>query len=129
MSAIEYEATGPVFQPGVPDSVLGSCLVESSDRVGELVVDTIREELATHVKHPTGFYEGHITTRRLGTGAKVTDSNVVYGPWLEGTAKRNETTRFKGYGSFRKTREQLDDSPKVVEVLDEVVRKYLGRLS
>jgi len=39
--------------------------------------------------------------------ALITDGGVVYGPWLEGVGSRNEVTRFKGYSSFRKTRDWL----------------------
>jgi hypothetical protein len=35
------------------------------------------------------------------------ESGVVWSPWLEGTTRRNATTRFKGYGLFRKTRLRL----------------------
>jgi hypothetical protein len=35
------------------------------------------------------------------------ESGVVWSPWLEGTTRRNVSTRFKGYGLFRKTRMQL----------------------
>jgi hypothetical protein len=29
---------------------------------------------------------------------------VTWSPWLEGTSRRNDTTRFKGYHLFRRTR-------------------------
>lgn len=35
------------------------------------------------------------------------ESGVVFTPWLEGTNRRNETTRFKGYHLFRKTKLKL----------------------
>lgn len=38
----------------------------------------------------------------------VTTDLATYGPWLEGTGSRNETTRFKGYHGFRKAGEELD---------------------
>lgn len=44
--------------------------------------------------------------------ALITDGGVIYGPWLEGTSSRNETTRFKGYASFRKTVEWLSTQSK-----------------
>ena len=36
-----------------------------------------------------------------------TEQGIVWTPWLEGTSRRNETTRFKGYHLFRKTRLKL----------------------
>lgn len=38
----------------------------------------------------------------------VTTDLATYGPWLEGTGSRNETTRFKGYHSFRLACQELD---------------------
>ena len=38
----------------------------------------------------------------------VTMDLATYGPWLEGTGSRNQTTRFKGYHSFRQAARQLD---------------------
>ncbi len=39
---------------------------------------------------------------------RIHDSNVVYGPWLEGVSSRNQATRFKGYAMFRNAKQQLD---------------------
>lgn len=38
----------------------------------------------------------------------VTTDLATYGPWLEGTGSRNETTRFKGYHGFRRAGQELD---------------------
>lgn len=38
----------------------------------------------------------------------VTTDLATYGPWLEGTGSRNETTRFKGYHAFRLASQELD---------------------
>ena len=38
----------------------------------------------------------------------VTTDLATYGPWLEGSGSRNETTRFKGYHSFRIATQELD---------------------
>jgi hypothetical protein len=40
----------------------------------------------------------------------VTSDLATYGPWLEGTGSRNETTRFKGYWGFRRAGQALNDS-------------------
>jgi len=49
----------------------------------------------------TGNYRRNISTRVTNLNGLVTDGGVIYGPWLEGTSSRNQTTRFKGYSSFR----------------------------
>jgi hypothetical protein len=40
----------------------------------------------------------------------VTADLATYGPWLEGTGSRNETTRFKGYHGFRRASYVLNDT-------------------
>lgn len=58
---------------------------------------------------------------------RVHDSNIVYGPWLEGISSRNATTRFKGYAMFRNATQQLQRM--VGNVLDKYVRRAAGGLS
>jgi hypothetical protein len=55
----------------------------------------------------TGNYRRNISTKFKSMGAIVHDGGVVYGPWLEGLSSRNDTTRFKGYGVYRKTASEL----------------------
>jgi hypothetical protein len=45
---------------------------------------------------------------------RIDDGGVEYGPWLEGTDSRNQSTRFKGYHMFRKTATQLRKDAKSV---------------
>ena len=44
----------------------------------------------------------------------VTSDLATYGPWLEGTGSRNESTRFKGYWGFRRASQALNDSADVI---------------
>lgn len=54
------------------------------------------------LRHPTGYYTSHLDTRQLSsTRWEVHDSDMVYGPWLEGTGSRNPVTVFKGYWTFQ----------------------------
>ncbi len=69
----------------------------------------VLERLGHVLRHPTGYYESQVRTEmRSDSEAFVTDGGVVYGPWLEGTGSRNETTRFKGYRTFRTIAQELD---------------------
>jgi hypothetical protein len=56
--------------------------------------------------YQTGKYSMPIVVDRDET--VVTMDLATYGPWLEGTGSRNLTTRFKGYGSFRRAGQVLD---------------------
>jgi hypothetical protein len=56
----------------------------------------------------------------------VTSDLATYGPWLEGTGSRNETTRFKGYHSFRLACQQLDGMAQ--DIAEAAFAPYLGRM-
>jgi hypothetical protein len=81
------------------------------------------------IRHSTGTFEHSITTTRtsrtysthsghktytlpvvvddMATDIAVTTDLASYGPWLEGTGSRNDTTRFKGYHGFRIATQEL----------------------
>ena len=77
----------------------------------------------------TGHYRSNLHPTFGNMQGRIDDNSVVYGPWLEGTDSRNQTTRFKGYASFRRTRDWLDKNtkriirPRVVRL----VRRLGGR--
>lgn len=57
-----------------------------------------------------GFQSALKTVRKSSTQVDIPgpmQRGVVWSPWLEGTSKRNSSTRFKGYHLFRKTRTAL----------------------
>jgi hypothetical protein len=89
-----------------------AALVTYSDEVGYKVAtyaeDQIQQRLGQVLQHPTGYYQSRITVDRAGAGYRVSDGGVVYGPWLEGTGSRNQTTSFKGYQTFRRTKALVD---------------------
>lgn len=47
-------------------------------------------------------------------------------PWLEGTSKRNRTTRFKGYHTFRDTARHLNDE--AGQVAEDKLQEYLPQM-
>ena len=61
-----------------------------------------------HGYRTTGHYRQSIHTEVNGLNGIIDDSQVVYGPWLEGVSSRNTRSRFKGYAAFRRTKEWLD---------------------
>jgi hypothetical protein len=74
----------------------------------EKTEDAVRTTGQGMFKHSTGNWSRHIATRGEGGHQDVHDSNIIYGPWLEGTGSRNAPkTRFKGYSIFRRTAQQM----------------------
>lgn len=57
----------------------------------------------------------------------VTADLATYSAWLEGVGSRNETTRFKGYNSFRRSSQELDRMAQ--SMADETFQPYLRQLN
>lgn len=77
-------------------------------------------------KHSQGHYLGNVGSEIGHLNALISDGGVLYGPWLEGTSSRNQTTRFKGYASFRKTRDWMDKRKRAT--LEKHVKKWVRRM-
>ncbi len=95
--------------------------------IGEEGVRMIRRRLDRVLVNPTGHYRSRIDyTLRSDEIVEIHDSGVIYGPWLEGVSTRNATTRFKGYATFRKTLQDLEQ--KVDRLVEPDLRRMAGRL-
>jgi len=107
--------TGPVFN-GVLARAVDVAAQTAEEAIGEFGVNLVQQRLGEVLKNPTGFYQSQIETDRAGPSTVVTDGGVKYGPWLEGTSSRNQSSRFKGYATFHRTaREVQAAAQKVAE--------------
>jgi hypothetical protein len=68
------------------------------------------------------YYRQNIHGVAQHLNGRIDDGGVVYGPWLEGTSTRNATTRFKGYASFRRTAQWLNDTRKATVIQREITQ-------
>ena len=117
-------ATGPLYDKrGVKFTNAGTEAIEAA--VAEATGNEIENRLGNVLKNPTGFYESRVRTDRLRVGSEVSDSGVIYGPWLEGTSSRNQSTRFKGYATYRKATQTMQRrAPRIAaQALGPFVRK------
>ena len=71
-------------------------------------------------KATTGHYSRNINGVRRGLRARIDDSGVIYGSWLE---IGRVGTRFKGYAVWRKTRQFLRKASK--QIARSKVRKWI----
>jgi hypothetical protein len=113
--SMSIRTRGPIFD-GAAKRVVKKQLRQMKDAVGEELVTQVQQQLDRVLVNPTGYYRSQIDyTINQGNGNVIVhDRGVVYGPWLEGTGSRNQTTRFKGYRTFRKiVRETQDDVNKI----------------
>ena len=100
---------------------------EIVERVAQHALEGVQRNLDTSLRHPTPYYETQINVRELAVAERqVNDRGVVYGPWLEGTSSRNQTTRFKGYASFRRARETTRRA--VPDLAGAVIKRYRARM-
>lgn len=128
---VEVKFVGPLFQTGVAQQALRRALrgaiEETIDKGNERLMQVLRlrpagvylsVEEAGRGKASTGHYRRSIHQEmKSDTMGIISDGGVIYGPWLEGTSSRNQSTRFKGYSSFRKTAQwlQKEQVPKILQ--------------
>jgi hypothetical protein len=129
MLGIDVELTGPLFAgPITPkveraiDATLQELIEKGEQRLGQILQPRpagvyLSVQEAGKGKASKGHYRRNIHGEvKPDHSALITDGGVVYGPWLEGVSSRNEVTRFKGYSSFRKTAQWLEQqAPAVAE--------------
>jgi len=113
---------GPLFD-GRAAHIINEFTEEARRRIGEEGARDVQSTLDVVLRHPTGHYRSNITFR----DPRITDSGVVYGPWLEGVSSRNNSTRFKGYSTFRKVRQRLQE--KAGHIAERALPPYLRRLN
>ena len=97
---------GPLFN-GQARTALTAYVRAAEEVVADAGVNLAQARLGSVLRNPTGFYESSIVTDRASVGEVIHDS-TAYGPWLEGVSSRNQSTRFKGYHTFRMVTQQLD---------------------
>jgi hypothetical protein len=119
------ESHGPLFD-GEADRLAASMAAEIEDEIGREGVSMVRARLGEVLRHPTGRYESSITAGPDGGDVSITDSGIVYGPWLEGVGSRNRTTRFKGYATFRRVAHALD--ARAEGIAERVAEPYIRRM-
>lgn len=125
-TGFDVDVSGPVFD-GTAASAFGRAAMEAEEAVAVETANRVRDRLGEVLKNPTGFYESSIQTDRAVTGFVVDDSGVVYGPWLEGTSSRNARSRFKGYATFRRTRDAVQRD--VVAIAGPIIDRVARELS
>ena len=122
---MSVKADGPLFRKG--NAILQQGVQDAIQELVEIGEQRLDEQArprpggvylsvaaAQPGKASTGNYRRNINgfvKRMVGI---ITDGGVIYGPWLEGTSSRNQSTRFKGYAMFRRTRDWLQGKAKGV---------------
>lgn len=123
---VHVHLKGPTVE-GLAEPILQGLLDVALEEVASYTQYEVSMELTKVLQHPTGYYESQIRTERVSAEVySVNDSNVIYGPWLEGIGSRNQTTRFKGYATFRRVKNRM--AQKSGEIIEAAVSRAVGRL-
>jgi hypothetical protein len=127
VSDLEIILTGPLLTNGGEPFIrlAMSAARQAEYAVGSQALADVQFYLNKFIKHPTPYYETQIHIERMDDlTISVNDRGVIYGPWLEGTSSRNQTTRFKGYASFRKALQKTES--RVQQIVDPIYAHWLG---
>lgn len=114
--------SGPVFDGRFPrfTGEFGQGTVVEIVKRGE---QSFKSNLKFSLRNPTGYYESQVMVKVDKFRAELSDSGVIYGPWLEGG---RFDTRFRGYTSFRRAIQKTEQQvPKIVQ---RNMTKYLRKI-
>lgn len=120
---------GPLFEPGVPAHVLNDWQRDTLEEIAHQAQQEIQRRARGFNKSGrggTGRAASAVHAYDRGSSWAVVGENnegVVWWPWLEGTSKRNATTRFKGYHVFRIVKNIMRRKAK--RIGDDIMQAYL----
>jgi hypothetical protein len=101
-------AAGPLFS-GEASAMVQRYTQAGGEEVARWADGEVHRTLEQVLRHPTGYYQSQVRVNRVTNDSfAITDGGVVYGPWLEGVSSRNQTTRFKGYATFRRVAKRVE---------------------
>ena len=133
------ESRGPIFDKRGKNIVkqVSSKFIQRMVELGEQRLDEMLKPrpagvyLSVQEARPnratTGNYRRNVSGRVQGMTGIISDGKVVYGAWLEGTSSRNAASQFKGYASFRKTKDWMQKH--VVVIRKKFEKEYVRRLN
>lgn len=129
--SLKFDVSGPLA-----DSTAEKVVTDWQQATAKALGDRARDLLAAFPMNKTGRARGgfqrnlNVVQKALGTatvaGPQIT--GVTWASWLQGTSKRNSSTKFKGYRLFTKTRLQVSkEAPGIAqEQLDKLMPKIGG---
>lgn len=119
--SVSVEFKGPLFD-GRAKAYTDRATRDMEHHLGSVGADYVRAELERVLRKETPYYRLQVTSTEYPGRTVINDGGVVYGPWLEGTGSRNRTTRFKGYFTFRRMTQKLNQEAQ------NILRPYVDAL-
>lgn len=126
-NTVHVTLTGPTVQ-GLAAARIDELLKGAIEEIADYTRFEVLMQLDKVLVNPTGYYESQVVADRVTPYTwSVNDSNVVYGPWLEGIGSRNEpVTKFPGYHTFRIVQGRM--SQKRAAIVEACLQRTLWRL-
>ena len=109
---LDVEGRGPLFD-GRADAALQDWARATTKAIADEGVAMLRAVPMNKTGRARGNFQANLhVLQRGGNGTEAQIPapmirGVTWGPWLEGTSQRNDSTRFRGYHLFRQTRQAL----------------------
>lgn len=103
---VDISFKGPLVD-GSGGRILAAGVENASRRLTADALDEVRRETGVF-RAPRGVYKSLLHIVVDPPWFHVIPGRLPYVRWLEGTSRRNQTTRFKGYGVFRKARRRVE---------------------
>lgn len=126
---VDCMVTGPLADGRAIDAA-EKWAERTSQALGDEAVRMLRDFPMNKSGRARGGFEGALRVERRSPSetrvAGPQERGVAWAPWLEGTSKRNESTKFRGYHLFAKTRAELEK--KAQEIGQKQLDELLGEM-
>lgn len=114
---VKVSATGPLADGTAHDAV-HEWIDATKRKAGDYAIGQLRAVHMDKTGRGTGHYQAGLRSALVSFNDVLINDPVIYGPWLEGTSQRNESTRFKGYSLWRKAKQATQrEIPNIAERL------------
>lgn len=126
----DVTASGPIFD-GRAEHALDEWVSSTTKAIADEGVSMLRAFPMDKSGRAHGGFQANLHVLQRGPDAVIpapTIRGVTWGPWLEGTSSRNQSTGFGGYHLFRKTAAALrKKAPEIAQAeLDKVMPQIGG---
>lgn len=112
---VDTKTKGMLFDVAKSKAAAKRAVIKANEALAQAAYDRVMQRLSRVLRNPTGKYESNIQIDRKEVYRGVSDGGIVYGGWLEGVARNNKGSRFKGYRTFREVRQEINkDKERIV---------------
>jgi hypothetical protein len=100
------KVSGPLFDGRAEEAARRMCedITAKTSAQAAAIIRSKAKRFNKSGRGKTGQAADHVKLRQVEMVATITglsETGVTWWPWLEGVSKRNESTRFRGYHTFR----------------------------